>query len=426
MSLNHPSIFAAATLAAAALIPLSYAAIAPRPPAPVVSPSAAPSATQPKSLTGNVNNGLKWLIAHQGSDGGWGQGEESSQMGNSLDALKDKSNVGDTCIAVLALLRSGSTPADGPYAGNIRRGIDFVCSEVDKAPADGLSITSVNGTRLQMKLGPNIDTFLSSLMLGEIRNKMPDEAAHKKAIAALDKVLDKIEKNIKNDGQIAQGGWAGGIAQGIASKGANTAAMNGGRVSDETLRRFEDNAAAKQNADGTTKMGADVAGVQLYATASNVTALDLNDKRLALRAGELKAQLDAPSTAPAERDRLQKDYNDVTQRLNTNRENLRAATVAVAKQANDDRFISGFGSNGGEEFLSYLNLGETLFTTGGDEWKKWDTKMTENLNNIQNKDGSWSGQHCITGRTFCTSAALMVLMIDRENAQIAGQIHRRS
>jgi hypothetical protein len=39
--------------------------------------------------------------------------------------------------------------------------------------------------------------------------------------------------------------------------------------------------------------------------------------------------------------------------------------------------------------------------------------MTENLNAIQNEDGSWSGQHCITGRTFCTAAALMTLTVDR-------------
>jgi len=32
---------------------------------------------------------------------------------------------------------------------------------------------------------------------------------------------------------------------------------------------------------------------------------------------------------------------------------------------------------------------------------------------VQNADGSWSGHHCITGRTFCTAAALNVLTIDR-------------
>ena len=31
----------------------------------------------------------------------------------------------------------------------------------------------------------------------------------------------------------------------------------------------------------------------------------------------------------------------------------------------------------------------------------------------QNEDGSWSGHHCITGRTFCTAGALLTLMADR-------------
>ena len=79
----------------------------------------------------------------------------------------------------------------------------------------------------------------------------------------------------------------------------------------------------------------------------------------------------------------------------------------------DDKFVSGFGSNGGEEFLSYLNIGESLVVDGGERWEQWDQKMTENLNRIQNNDGSWTGHHCITGRTFCTATALLTLMGDR-------------
>ena len=35
------------------------------------------------------------------------------------------------------------------------------------------------------------------------------------------------------------------------------------------------------------------------------------------------------------------------------------------------------------------------------------------LSKNQNADGSWAGNHCITGRTFCTATALLVLMGDR-------------
>ncbi len=87
--------------------------------------------------------------------------------------------------------------------------------------------------------------------------------------------------------------------------------------------------------------------------------------------------------------------------------------------------IDAFGSNGGEEFLSHLNIGEALVLEGGEDWAKWDKSMTENMNRIQNKDGSWTGHHCITGRTFCTSAALLVLMVDRAPSHLGTVIKKR-
>ena len=39
--------------------------------------------------------------------------------------------------------------------------------------------------------------------------------------------------------------------------------------------------------------------------------------------------------------------------------------------------------------------------------------MTVRLQQARNGDGSWSGHHCITGQTFCTSAVVLTLMTDR-------------
>jgi len=77
------------------------------------------------------------------------------------------------------------------------------------------------------------------------------------------------------------------------------------------------------------------------------------------------------------------------------------------------QFVAGFGSNGGEEFLSFLNISEALVVKGGKEWTDWDEKMQKGLDKAQDKDGSWNGHHCITGKTFCTAGALLVLMADR-------------
>ncbi len=85
----------------------------------------------------------------------------------------------------------------------------------------------------------------------------------------------------------------------------------------------------------------------------------------------------------------------------------------LAANVNNEQFVAGFGSNGGEEFLSFLNISETLVIKGGKEWDEWDGKMRKGMERAQDKDGSWSGQHCITGKTFCTAGAVLVMLADR-------------
>jgi hypothetical protein len=117
----------------------------------------------------------------------------------------------------------------------------------------------------------------------------------------------------------------------------------------------------------------------------------------------------ARATTPEER----AEASATLERFAEVKEDLDAAQRAVVARLDDSQFIAGFGSNGGEEFLSYMNISETLAGTGGPEWERWDRSTTENLNRVQNADGSWTGHHCITGRTICTGAALLVLMGDR-------------
>lgn len=135
---------------------------------------------------------------------------------------------------------------------------------------------------------------------------------------------------------------------------------------------------------------------------------------------EFRQQAQSAPSAP-ERQQAQATLR----RFDEAKRDLKAAQEAVVARLDDKDFIAGFGSNGGEEFLSYMNIGESLVVKGGDEWKAWDKSITENLNRVQNSDGSWTGHHCITGRTFCTSSALLVLMVDRTPVPIAAKIGRR-
>jgi hypothetical protein len=90
----------------------------------------------------------------------------------------------------------------------------------------------------------------------------------------------------------------------------------------------------------------------------------------------------------------------------------------ITGQLSDAKFVTGFGSIGGEEFFSYLNISESLRRTGGADWKKWNADMTAKLLKLQNEDGTWAGHHCITGRVAVTSAAILLLQADREPAPL--------
>jgi hypothetical protein len=85
----------------------------------------------------------------------------------------------------------------------------------------------------------------------------------------------------------------------------------------------------------------------------------------------------------------------------------------INSKLSDSRFVDGYGSIGGEEFFSYLNISDGLKRSGGKAWSDWHSKITEKILKLQNEDGTWTGHHCITGRCAVTSAAILNLTSDR-------------
>ena len=86
----------------------------------------------------------------------------------------------------------------------------------------------------------------------------------------------------------------------------------------------------------------------------------------------------------------------------------------ITAQLSDSKFVNGFGSMGGEEFFSYLNISDSLHRAGGEPWNKWNNQIKTQLVRLQNEDGTWAGHHCITGRVAVTSAAVMTLLAERD------------
>lgn len=377
------------------------------------------AAVKAKPLSDNVKKGLDWLVKGQMENGAWTQGEESQHMGTQR---LDKPSVADTCVAALALLRAGNTPKEGDYAKNVLKAAEFVCGEIEKSKESDLWVTDTRGTRVQQKIGTYIDTFMACLLLSELKGKMPDKKSGDRLVEALNKVVRKISENQKADGTWANQGWAPTLGQAVASKGLNRAAQSGIVVNDRVLAKTEEQGRKSFDAKGGkfAAPAADSAGVALYGVSSSVTAMTEADNTYRQKEDTAREVL---KTSKDEKEI--KDANEIIRRAADNRKDLQSAQAAVVKNMEDPSFAAGFGSNGGEEFLSHLSIGESLVAKGGADWEKWDKSMTENMNKIQNKDGSWSGHHCITGRTFCTSTALMVLMVDRTPAPIAGELKRK-
>jgi hypothetical protein len=408
----------------------------------VLAPPTTRPTTRPvaKPLSENVKKGLTWLAKNQLENGGWGQGEESKNMGGE-GKLKDTANVADTCMAVMALVRSGSTPCEGEYKQSTLKAINFICAQIEESDDKSLFITNLRGTRTQSKLGQYIDTFLSAQVLAEVKGQMPDESSGKRVERALAKVIKKIETNQKENGQWVNDGWAPTLAQAACAKALNVAAVNGVVVNEQVRERAEryaqaDFAASKAggvagaSSTSSVTLGGAVAsgrvtalsgeargdaGIALYSSSAQLASIQASAQANDAKRDYYKEILNSPTTKPADRQVAQ----DQLKRFDENDALLGEAQRGIVAKLEDKNFIAGFGSNGGEEFLSYLNIGESLFQKGGGDWSKWDNAMSGNLNTIQNADGSWSGHHCITGRTFCTAAALNVLTIDRSPITVA-------
>ena len=59
----------------------------------------------------------------------------------------------DTCIAVLALIRSGSTPREGLYRDAIVKGVRYVRLQVDESDSQSIAVTQCAGNAGPAKAG---------------------------------------------------------------------------------------------------------------------------------------------------------------------------------------------------------------------------------------------------------------------------------
>src|ERR1700682_4365097 len=211
----------------------------------VHAPKAFSGTTSPRNndaITASVQKGVKWLVSVQGKDGGWGKdGGETSYVRQGERLESSGNDVANTAVAASALLHAGNTPTRGEYRESLRRAIEFIERNVEESPGAGLAVTTRSGTQIQRKLGPYIDTFLTSKLLAELDGNMGSTQANARVRQDLQKCIAKIEKNQLKDGSWnIDGGWAPILGTSMASRSLYDARNKGVAVSADAMAKVDD------------------------------------------------------------------------------------------------------------------------------------------------------------------------------------------
>jgi hypothetical protein len=361
-------------------------------------------------IESSINSGLTWIAQAQADDGGWGAG--SHQRQDIRDPHAVSTDPATTALVGMAMLRNGSSLNNGSYAASLKKALNYLLLAVENTPDNSRFITQLTSTQPQVKLGRNIDAILTSQFFTNILHVMQENGAQRERIEkALNKCIAKVQQSQDDDGGWKDGGWAPVLQSALANNALESAKDAGAKVDDKALEKSRNyqkgNFDVKTNSASTGK----AAGVMLYSMSGSArsSAKEAQYAEVvvtrAKKSGRVKNEakmnaetLEQAGMSKAEAEKYATAY---------------AIRDAAARRAQDEDVLRGFGNNGGEEYVSFLMTGESLIISGDNSWKTWYEKTTGRLLQIQTKDGSWQGHHCITSPVFCTATCLLILSIDK-------------
>jgi len=313
-------------------------------------PSAAPAKTSVMTAECRiaVARGTKWLMS------------ALHRRGVGVD-VNQPPDMSCTAIVGLALLSQGNTSSGGTHSRELRQILDLILNRIDELPDN---YHPEAHTLIHRKIGKNSDLFLSALFLSQM---LGDSGSSDREIRrCLEKLVRFISEGQGKDGTWGNDSWA---------------PVLGTVLGWESLR------------------ASNSCGLKIEASA------ELAGKALLER---LKAEQNSPNE-----DWMHKFYKEaasirVLYSMGYRNDPIfeEAVTRVVDFVQSDTRpFIQA----GGEEYLAFSLITECLIQNPRDSWKPWYPSVSKKLIRVQNGDGSWSGHHCITARTFCTAAAIMTL-----------------
>jgi hypothetical protein len=154
------------------------------------------------------------------------------------------------------------------------------------------------------------------------------------------------------------------------------------------------------------------AGIVLYSVSGSARASAKGARKVEEEMKKAKDSGKLSKSAPVTVENLQEIgfSKDEALEYSTSYEVYQAGKSAAQR----DDVLTGYGNNGGEEFISYLQTGESMIIGKDSAWKTWYDNTSGRLLKIQNDDGSWNGHHCITSPVFCTATCLLILSVNND------------
>lgn len=369
----------------------------------------------PENILTSIEEGLEWLSKAQHTSGGWGAGSHSAQ--HVMDPHAVTADPATTSMVAMAILRTGSDLQSGQYSQHLNRALEYLLTAVENTSESSSNITTETGTQIQTKLGANIDVVMTTQFLGNIIDHAQDVALKERIKVNLATCTQKIQNAQNTDGSVRGDGWAGVLQSGFANSAIETAKVKGVQIDEGKFKASKEYQI--QNYDTETKnVKTDKgAGIVLYSISGS-------NRASAKDARKVKEEVaDAIDNGLIEEEEIEYLPGALQKIGYTEDEAAKLSTTYQVYNeskniAQEDKVISGFGNNGGEEFLSFLQTGESLIINKDEEWRDWYDNTSGRMLKIQNNDGSWNGHHCITSPVFCTATCLLILSINNDMEEL--------
>ena len=312
---------------------------------------AAPGQLAASRLRTSIDRGLAWVQRSQSKLGHWTASNYPTAM---------------TALAGTALLCSGSTTTQGPYAKNVRRAVDYLMSQ---ARPNGLIGDPVRDNKYTYGHG------FSMLFLSQVLGEEEDVERRSELVEVLTRAAEFSGK-----AQTPSGGWgyvsakdgnnfdegSTTITQVQGLRGCRNAGIV---VSGEVIEKAKQYIYTCQNEDG---------GI-------SYSLRHRRGSRPAITAAALAALYNAG------------DYDS-------------KHVPAMLKYCKDNLYrLDDGGRTFGHWHYSYLYYSQVIYREGGEIWRTFRDKLYARIINEQGRAGSWNGN---IGPIYVTSINLTILQLD--------------